>query len=71
MNRTAGDHVHDLESLLARTLFKAQYPLRSWDRSKGYLTANMTDRARKAMKASGIKNVPVEMEIVDPKEGAR
>lgn len=71
MNRSNGEHPHTLEELVARILFQDQHRLRSWDRSKGYLQQNARVRARNAMKYSGIQNVEIDMEIKNPKEGAR
>lgn len=70
MNRARGN-VHTLEDLVARILFQDQHRMRSFDGAKPYLTALSRKRAQDAMKRSGIKNVTVDMEITDPKEGAR
>ncbi len=70
MNRTNGT-AHTLEELVARALFNDQHKFQSWERSKLYAKANALKRAREAMQRSGIKNVEIPMEIVNPKEGAR
>lgn len=71
MNRNDGEKSHDLAELVARALFQDTHRLRSWNHSKEYLKANAKARAAQAMKRAGIKNVVIDMEIVDPKEGAR
>ena len=70
MNRTNGT-AHTLEELVARALFQDQHKFQSWERSKLYAKANAIKRAKDALHRSGIKNVTIDTEIENPKEGAR
>jgi hypothetical protein len=71
MNRSNGEKVHDLNELVARALFQDQHKFQSWERSKLYLKANSMKRATEALRRAGIKNVTIETDIVDPKEGVK
>lgn len=70
MNRTNGTP-HTLEELVARALFQDQHKFQSWERSKLYAKANALKRAKDALQRGGIKNVTIETEIENPKEGAK
>ena len=64
MKRVDASEAHDLETLVARALFQDQFPMRSWDGSKGYLQANAKKRASTALKRAGIENVELRTKIV-------
>lgn len=70
MNRSNGTP-HTLKELVARCIFQDQHKFQSWERSKLYAKANALKRAEDALKRSGVKDVTIETEIENPKEGAK